>query len=187
MEIDEGLLAFWGEEEVDISLVVHEHIFSENGRARGMLEQVEGLFQVRVAVGGVHPEAMAGDVNLGSVIEAGGQAVGRGVAGGGVSAPAAGVVPAVAVAGCVAVDGDEEDVVFAQLAAPLVHAAAALGQGDVRFLRHQERGVQAPGLKGGDDAACEEPVLCVFQETTVGALLSLGFDAVAVVGEDFHS
>ena len=35
----------------------------------------------------------------------------------------------------VAVDGDEEDVVFAQLAAPLVHAAAALGQGDVRFLR----------------------------------------------------
>ena len=29
--------------------------------------------------------------------------------------------------GGVAVDGDEEDVVFAQLAAPLVHAAAALG------------------------------------------------------------
>ena len=28
-----------------------------------------------------------------------------------------------------AVDGDEEDVVFAKLAAPLVHAAAALGQG----------------------------------------------------------
>ena len=69
--------------------------------------------------------------------------------------------PAVATAGGVAVDGDEEDVVFSQLAAPLVHAAAALGQGDVRFLRHQERGIQAPGREGGDDAAGKEPVLGV--------------------------
>ena len=51
--------------------------------------------------------------------------------------------------------------VFSQLAAPLVHAAAALGQGDVRFLRHQERGIQAPGREGGDDAAGKEPVLGV--------------------------
>ena len=187
MEIDEGLLAFWGEEVVDISLVVHEHIFSENGRAGGMLEQVEGLFQVRVAVGGVHPEAVAGEVGLGGGVEGGGEGIGPGVATGGVGAPAAGGEPAVATAGGVAVDGDEEDVVFAQLAAPLVHAAAALGQGDVRFLRHQERGVQAPGLKGGDDAACEKPVLGVFQETTVGAPLALGVDAVAVVDEDLHS
>ncbi len=77
-------------------------------------------------------------------------------------------------------DGDEKNVVFAQL-------AAALGQGDARFLRHQERAVKAPGLKGGDDAACEEPVLGVFQETAVGASLSLGLDAVAVVDEDLHS
>ena len=84
-------------------------------------------------------------------------------------------------------DGDEEDVVFAQLAAPLVHAAAALGQGDVRFLRHQERGVQAPGLEGGYDATGKEPVLGVFQETAVGAPLALGVDAVAVVDEDLHS
>ena len=46
----------------------------------------------------------------------------------------------------------------AQLAAPLVHAAAALGQGDVRFLGHQERGVQAPGLEGGDDAPGDDAV-----------------------------
>lgn len=119
--------------------------------------------------------------------EGGGEGIGPGVTTGGVGAPAAGGEPAVAPAGGVAVDGDEEDVVFAQLAAPLVHAAAALRQGDVRFLRHQERGVQAPGLKGGDDAACEEPVLGVFQETAVGASLSLGVDAVAVVDEDLHS
>lgn len=42
----------------------------------------------------------------------------------------------------------EEDVVFAQLAAPLVHTAAALGQGDVVFLGHQESGVVAPSLDG---------------------------------------
>ena len=84
-------------------------------------------------------------------------------------------------------DGDEEDVVFAQLAAPLVHAAAALGQGDVVLLGYQEGGVVPPGLKGGDDAAGEEPVLGVFQKPAVGAPLALGVDAVAVVDEDLHS
>ena len=38
-----------------------------------------------------------------------------------------------------------------------------------------------------DEAAGEEPVLGVFQETTVGAPLALGVDAVAVVDEDLHS
>ena len=67
----------------------------------------------------------------------------------------------------------EEDVVFAQLAAPLVHAAAALGQGDVGFLGYQEGGVEPPGLEGGDDAAGKEPVLDVFQETAPGLRLPL--------------
>ena len=39
--------------------------------------------------------------------------------------------------------------------------------------------------KGGDDAAYEEPVLGVFQETAVGAPLALGVDAI--VDEDLHS
>ena len=43
------------------------------------------------------------------------------------------------------------------------------------------------GLRGGDDAAGEEPVLGVFQETAVGASLAFGLDAVAVVDEDLHS
>ena len=50
-----------------------------------------------------------------------------------------------------------------------------------------EGGVQAPGLKGGDDAAGKEPVLGVFQELAVGAPLALGVDAVTVVDEDLHS
>ena len=36
-------------------------------------------------------------------------------------------------------------------------------------------------------AAGKEAVLGVFQETAVGAPLSLGVDAVAVVDEDLHS
>ena len=43
------------------------------------------------------------------------------------------------------------------------------------------------GLKGGDDAACEKPVLGVFHDTAVGAPLALGVNAVAVVDEDLHS
>lgn len=187
MEIDEGLLAFWGKEEVDIGRVIHEHVFCEDSRAGGMLEQVEGLFQIRVAVGCVHPEAMAGDMNLGSVIEAGGQAVGRGVAGGGVGAPAAGVVPAVAFAGSVAMDGDEDDVLFAEGVAEAVNAVAALEEADVVVFRYQEFGVVALGLEGGDYAAGKKPVFGVFQEASIGAPLSLGVHSVAVVNQDFHS
>ena len=66
--------------------------------------------------------------------------IGPGVATGGVGAPAGGVVPAVSAAGGVGVDGDDDDVVLAEPAAPDVDAAAALGQGDVPFLRD-------PGLK----------------------------------------
>ena len=187
MEVNKGLLSFGAEEEVAVGVVVHEEVFGEDGGTDGVAYEVEGGFLVRVAVGVVGAEAHSGEVGLGGVVEGGGEGISTGGTGSGVSAPAAGGEPAVATAGGVAVDGDEEDVVFAQLAAPLVHAAAALGQGDVRFLRHQERGVQAPSLKGGDDAACEEPVLGVFQETAVGASLALGVDAVAVVDEDLHS
>lgn len=187
MEVNKRLLAFFAEEEVTVLVVVHEEVFGEDGGADGVAQEVEGGFLVWIAVGVVGAKAHAGEVGLGGVVEGGGEGIGTGGAGSGVGAPAAGGEPAVAVAGGVAVDGDEEDVVFAQLAAPLVHAAAALGQGDVRFLRHQKRGVQAPGLKGGDDAACEDPVLGVFQETAVGAPLSFGLDAVAVVDEDLHS
>ena len=84
-------------------------------------------------------------------------------------------------------DGYEEDVVFAQLAAPLVHAAAALGQGDVGGFGDEEGCVQAPGGEAVHDAAGKEAVLGVFQEAAVGAALARRLEAVAVVDEDFHS
>ena len=187
MEVNKGLTAFGAEEEGAVGGIVVEEVFGEDGGAEGVAEEVEAGFEVGVSVGVVGAEAHSGEVGLGGGVEGGGEGIGPGASTGGVGAPAAGGEPAVASAGGVAVDGDEEDVVFAQLAAPLVHAAAALGQGDVRFLRHQERGVQAPGLEGRDDAAGKETVLGVFQETAVGASLARSVDAVAVVDEDLHS
>ena len=134
VKVDEGLLAFRGEEEVAIGLCIHKHILCEDCRARGVGQQVEIRLYVGVFVGPVHPEAVVRDMDLGGDVEGGGEGIGPGVATGGVGAPAAGGEPAVATAGGVAVDGDEEDVVFAQLAAALVYSTAALGQGDVRFI-----------------------------------------------------
>ena len=187
MEVNKGLLAFGTEEEVTIGVIVHEEVFSEDGGAGGVAEEVEVFLEVGVGVGVVGAETVAGEVGQGGGVEGGGEGICPGVATGGVGAPAAGGEPAVASAGCVAVDGDEEDVVFAQLAAPLVHAAAALGQGDVRFLRHQERGVQAPGGEGVHDAGGDETVPGIFPEHSVWRALARRLDAVTIVDEDFHS
>ena len=168
-------------------MVVHEEVFGEDGGADGVAEEVEVGFLVGIGVGVVGAEAVAGEVGLGGGVEGGGEGIGPGVSTGGVGAPAAGGEPAVASAGGVAVDGDEDDVLAAQLSAPLVHPAAALGQGDVRFLGHQEGGVQAPGGEGVHDAPGDDAVFEVFQEAAVGASLALGVDAVAVVDEDLHS
>lgn len=143
-----------------------------------MAEDVEVFLEVGVGVGVVGAQAHAGEVEAGGFVEAGGEGVGPGGTTGGVGAPAAGGEPAVATAGGVAVDGDEDDVVFAEEAAPVVDAAAALGQGDVVSFRHQEGGDNAPG----DDA-----VLAVFQQAAVGRTLAPRLGPVTIVDEDLHS
>lgn len=90
-------------------------------------------------------------------------------------------------AGGVAVDGDEDDVLAAQLPAPVVVAAASPGQGDVRFLRHQERSVQAPGGEGVYNAQGDDAVFEVFQQAAIGRTLALRLGSVAIVDEDLHS
>lgn len=129
---------------------------------------------------------MAGEVGLGGGVEAGGEGVGPGVAAGGVGAPAGGVVPAVTVAGGVGMDGDDDDVVLAELAAPGIDTAAALGQGDVPFLRDKEFGVEAEGEEAVHDAGGDEAVPGVFPDHSVGRALARRLDAVAVIDEDFH-
>jgi len=187
VEVDDGLLAFFAEEEGAVGVGVHEEVFGEDGGGGGMAEEVEVFFEVGVAVGVVGAEAVAGEVDLGGLVEAGGEGIGPGVATGGVGAPAAGGEPAVASAGGVAVDGDEEDVVFAQLAAPLVHAAAALREGDILQLRNQKPGIEAQGDQVFLDLFCKEASVCVFAEEAVRAPLAGSVLAVAVVEEDCHS
>ena len=187
VEVDEVGLTEVAEEVFHVGLVVHEEVLGEDGGAAGMAEEVEGGLDVGIAVGEVHPEALVGDMDLGGVVEAGGEAVGRGVLGRGVSAPTGGVVPAVAFAGSVAMDGDEDDVLFAEGVAEAVNAVAALEEADVVVFRYQEFDVVALGLEGGDYAAGKKPVFGVFQEASIGAPLSLGVHSVAVVNQDFHS
>ena len=126
-------------------------------------------------------------MDLGGVIEAGGEAVGRSVFERGVGAPAGGVIPAVTFASSVAMDGDEDDVLFTEGVAEAVDSVAALEEADVVVFRYQEFGVVALGLEGGNYAAGEKPVFGVFQEASIGAPLSLGVHSVAVVDQDFHS
>jgi len=187
MEVNDGLLAGGAEEEGAVGVVVHEEVFGEDGGAGGVAEEVEVGFEVGVAVGVVGAEALAGKVVAGCLVEGGGEGIGPGVATGGVGAPAGGFVPAVAPTGGVGVDGNEEHVVLAQLAAPLAHAAAALGQGDVGLFGDEEGCVVAEAGEGGDDAGCDEPVQGVFAQAAVGAALAGRVDAVAVVDEEFHS
>jgi len=187
VEVDEVGLTDVAEEVFYVGLVVHEEVFGEDGGAAGVAEEVEGSLDVRIAIGEVHPEVLVGDVDLGGVIEAGGEAVGRGVLGRGVGAPAGSVVPAVAFAGSVAMDGDEDDVLFTEGVAEAVDTVAALEEADIVVFRYQEFSVVALGLKGGDYASGEKPVFGVFQEASIGAPLSLGVHSVAVVDQDFHS
>lgn len=140
--------------------------------------------QEEVAVFVVVHEEVFGE---GGGVEGDGEGIGPGASTGGVGAPAAGGEPAVAGTGGVAVDGDEDDVLAAQLSAPFVYTAAALWQGDVRFLGHQEDGVQAPGGECVHNAPGDDAVFAVFQQAAVGRTLAPRLGSVAIVDEDLHS
>ena len=106
----------------------------------GVAEDVEVFFPVGVAVaGGVGADGLTGEVLFCGLVEA----VGEGVAFGGVAGPAGGGVPAGAVAGGVDVEVDEEDVGGALGCADGVGAADAFFEGDVFGFRNEELGVVA--------------------------------------------
>lgn len=140
----------------------------------------EGLLafgaQEEVAVFVVVHEEVFGE---GGGVEGDGEGIGPGASAGG--------EPAVTGTGGVAVDGDEDDVLAAQLSAPFVYTAAALWQGDVRFLGHQEDGVQAPGGECVHNAPGDDAVFAVFQQAAVGRTLAPRLGSVAIVDEDLHS
>ena len=76
-----------------------------------MLQDVEGLLEVWITVAVVGTEPVAGKVPLGGFVQSGRQLVGLRVPGESVGAPARGVVPHSAAAGCINVDADDKGVV----------------------------------------------------------------------------
>ena len=78
MEVNEGLLAFFTEEEGAVGGVVHEEVLGEDGGAVSMAEEVEGGFLVGVAVGVVGADAVAGEVAPGGGVEGAGEGIGPG-------------------------------------------------------------------------------------------------------------
>ena len=62
VQVNDGLTTLGGEEEGAVFLVVHEEILGEDCRAERVFEDVEGGLEVRITVGIVHTELVAGEV-----------------------------------------------------------------------------------------------------------------------------
>lgn len=71
---------------------------------------------------------MALQMLLGSAVEAVGETVAGGLPRGGVATPAGGVVPLAIGDGRIDMDGNEDDMVFAQAAAPGIDTSDTLGE-----------------------------------------------------------
>ena len=117
--------ALVGFQEKAVVGVVVEEVFRQGGTTEGILQDVEIAFPVGITVGVVLPELVPGKPECSGAVEAIGQMVAGSLATGGVAGPAAGVHPLLAVAGSVGVDGDQADILLAQLPAPGVHTFGA--------------------------------------------------------------
>lgn len=146
-----------------------EAVFGEDCGAEGVAEDVEVFFVVGIAVGGVCAEFHLREVFGCGLCELFGEGVGAGLAFGGVDAPAGGGGPFFAVAVCVGVDGDEDDVFFAVCSADGVCSPAAFRERDVGFFGDEEACVVAFVFEVCDEVCCYGAVEAVFEEASVGA------------------
>lgn len=186
VEVDDGLAAGDGFEEGEVIGIVVEKVLREGAGAEGVLQDSEVGFPVGVSVGIVFPKLMAGKVEGGGFIEAGGEAVAGGLATGGVAAPAAGVHPLSTVSGSVGVDGDQADILLAQLPAPGVGTLDAGAEGYVVVFRNKEVGIVAGVFQLPDDGGGNLPSVAPFVVTAVRGAFAGGVGAVSVVDQYFH-
>lgn len=152
-----------------------------------MAENVEVGFDVGISVCVVGSQALAGEMFIGGSVQAASEAVGLGIAPGGVAAPTAGIEPFSAVSGSVDVKGDQKHQVVPEFLTDSIDPAAALWEGDIIQLRNQEPGIEAQGNQVFLDMFCKETSIGVFAEETVRAPLARSVLAVAVVEKDCHS
>lgn len=127
MRLDYGIASFLGFQILKVGLAVVEEGFCQDCRAEGVAQEMEAGLPVGISVGPVETHPVAGEIPEGGIAQAGSQSVGRGRSTGGIAAPACGVLPFRTVAGGIAVDTDEDDVLTAESSTVVIDSAAALG------------------------------------------------------------
>lgn len=188
VEGGDGLLAGVGLQVGQGDFAVHKAVFRQYGSAVGVLQDVEGRLEVRIAVGVVGADVVAGKVLTGLLVQAIGQLVREGVAVVGVAAPAGGVVPFLSVSGSVHVDAHDDGLLDgpSNLAGDFVGPAHAFLQGDVFLFWNQEFGVIAAALEVLHYGSGDFTVVLVLPEASVRRAFASGIFAVAVVNQYFN-
>lgn len=128
---------------------------------------------------------MALQMLLGGAVEAVGETVAGGLAGGGVAAPAGGGVPLAIGAGRIDMDGNEDDMVFAQATAPDIDPADTLGERGVFKLGYQDFGIVAERLQTGHHGRRDFTGVLVFAKASVGTAFAGRVSAMTGIDEDF--
>ncbi len=187
VECDNGFLTFFGFQEGKILRIVEEKILREDGRCVSIPEQVEVLFQVRISVGVVCADTLAGQMFPGCFIETVGQLVGKSVSLTSVGAPSAGFHPLGAVASCVGVDADDCYVLDGKtdLAGHIVGAGCSVRQRKVGFLGIEDLDIVAAKTKVLRHSVPDDTVELVLPESSVRRAFAGGVDSVPGIENDF--
>ena len=133
-------------EELQLIPIIHEPAFHQCCRTFRSIQDIEPCFFVRVAIGIVRPDLPTSKITFSCMIQAGRKLIAPGLSRRSVAAPAGGIVPLSIGACSVDMDGDQHDIVFAQLVTQPIHSLHPLLQRDVFEFRHQEFGVEVAVL-----------------------------------------
>ena len=180
------MLPFIAQKEVAAPDAIHKSILGKTTCTGSMTEDVKNRFLIRVSVRVIKAHPMSGQVLQGGLAKMVGESISGSLARGSVAAPTLSIVPFVAVASCIDVDGYQADVALAQLQAKPVDSTAAFIKRNVFILRNQQFCIETEGGEGGHNTAGDFAVVGPFKETAVRGALSCSFPAVSVVNQDFH-
>ena len=86
----------------------------------------------------------------------------------------------------VKVDADADCILLTVKQAPGIYTLAALLEGDIVILRHQELCIIAKFLEFCCDTACDDSIVVILPEFSVGGAFARRELAVAIVDKDFH-
>ena len=186
VQSDDSLFPFFRLQEQEAFFTVLETIFREYAGARSLSENREFSLYVRVAVRFVHSQTMTRKPKACLFVHTVGQLVAGGLAAAGVGTPAGGIVPTVAFASGVHVDGNAEDISFAQPVTPTIHAVASGAQANVVLFGHQKFCVVAQVIDVGYDGTGNFPRPGVFPEPAVRRAFPRSVAAVSIVNKNLH-